>query len=575
MASRSLPTILLALASILALAAPAYAAPPACAGGRYLLRPEDGQLIVGATARDAVTVAGNRLSIDSGCPADQATNVRVKGTRRGTRITASWSACGEQRKVRLVASITRASQCEQMTGVRRARRSAAKHWAARLSRCGDGFTDPGNDEACDGSTCPDGQACTSACRCPPAPSTTSSSSTSSTVSTTSTSATTSTSSSRSTSSTRSTSTSRTTSTSTSSTSSSSTSTSSLPVNACPGNEAGGPGRLFLRAAPDGTGSDLDLGRNGTFHNFPLAGGTTLDLCLSGCDASGNPACTGSGSTGPGSPNGETFGPPVPLLAANTPLCVVNRFAGDVLVRTANFQTGAIDAAVSLLADVYLTTNVPAGQRGQVCPQCSGDAVGADGVCIGGADDGKVCRVDGTGFVVDSSGGTAYQLSRSCRPAGTPVATLALALDPLGTTTATGGECPGQTASDACGAPGCTGECSGGACAFAVPDPIHPGNPALFRCQDRKGGLGEFCCGGDEVATTHPCFATGQGTPIARTGFASPAVADGATPFPASSLQVLTAVFCVPATSNDVLDLVAIGLPGPGTILLPMTAAWLP
>ena len=54
--------LLLLLAGLLARAATADAAPPGCNDGRFLLRQEDGQLIVGAAGRDAITVADGRIA---------------------------------------------------------------------------------------------------------------------------------------------------------------------------------------------------------------------------------------------------------------------------------------------------------------------------------------------------------------------------------------------------------------------------------------------------------------------------------------------------------------------------------
>src|SRR6185295_12795066 len=121
--------LLLTAASLLAIAARVDAAQPPCPGGRYLLQQADGPLITGGQTTltfDAVAVGGGRVSIDSGCQADRARKVKIKGTRKATKITAIWDTCGTQQKVRLTASITVASGCQTMSGVRKAKRSPKK-----------------------------------------------------------------------------------------------------------------------------------------------------------------------------------------------------------------------------------------------------------------------------------------------------------------------------------------------------------------------------------------------------------------------------------------------------------------
>lgn len=340
---------------------------------------------------------------------------------------------------------------------------------------------------------------------------------------------------------------------------------------CPTNPDGGPSRLVLTTG-SGTGSDLDLGWEGPSHNLPFVGGASLSFCLSACDAGPNSRCTAAGKTGPSTPNGATFGAPLPILTAGTPVCVVNRFAGD-LTATADHRTGAIDATVHLLEDVYLTGNVPRNGRGQVCPQCSGEIEGKFGICIGGRSDGQVCRTDGTAFVVDSTGNSDYRLSSSCLPSGTPLTSLAVYWDPLrtGTASLTGSPvCRGQLLDDACGATPCDHSCTGNACVAMTADPT---DPAAMVCVDHKGGLSQLCCAGN---TTQPCFPTRGGGALTRTGLASPAVPDVAgTPFPATSHPVLASVFCLSATGYAHLDDLDPGLPAPGALLLPMTGRWLP
>jgi len=87
--------------------------------------------------------------------------------------------------------------------------------------------------------------------------------------------------------------------------------------------------------------------------------------------------------------------------------------------------------------------------------------------------------------------------------------------------------------------------------------------------DAKGGLGQNCCNGD---TTRPCFPT-AGSAIVRMGKAfppSPPFPDQT--YPKTSNGVLVAVFCVPATGVNSIDVTA-GVPGPGALVAPVSATW--
>jgi hypothetical protein len=297
------------------------------------------------------------------------------------------------------------------------------------------------------------------------------------------------------------------------------------VAACLANGTG-PSELRLRAASSGT--DLDNGWSGISHNFPVVADSTLHFCLTGCDTSGDPTCEAHGATGPGSPNGATFGPPLPLLAAGVPVCVTNRFRDPTIDGIANLASGEIDATVNLLSDVFLTS------AGRVCPQCSGGAVGGRGVCDSGAREGSVCTVEG---VVEVSGNRTYHLSSSCLPAGTPTGTLDLAL-PLttGTSTLAGPKpCRGAAYDSGCPGGGCGSECTGSACVARTED---------GRCIDAKGGLSQLCCDQD---TTLSCFPTAPGDAgrIERSGAAT---APGAS-YPNVVQETLVATFCEAATSS--------------------------
>jgi hypothetical protein len=320
------------------------------------------------------------------------------------------------------------------------------------------------------------------------------------------------------------------------------------VTECPANPNGGPKELKLTTVLGGVGGDLDNGWNGGSHNFPIVGSSVLDFCLTGCDAAGSTPCTGTGPTGAGTKNTEFFGAPLPLKAATT-VCVVNRFNGNITLNSADLQTGAIEAAVVLFSDVYLT---PANE---ICPQCSGATIGATGTCRGGKNNGKPCTTQGTTRVAEAPAADKdFELSADCPPAGTPAATLDINLVPFTTGTATlagSKPCPGQPSDDGCtGGGSCTGECSAQA--------------------NLRGGVAQVCCSNN---SNLPCFPSGDAGSIERQGSFTALTPAGS--FPATSNVTFASVFCEPPTGESVIDTVAAGLPGPGALLQPMTADWLP
>jgi subtilisin family serine protease len=137
-------TALLAVLTALASARPQVAV---CGSGRYLLPPGQ-RLVTGpaAAALDAVVLAGDTISIASGCPAQPA---RRKGRKSGTRIKVRWpaNACGELRgRVRLNATID--SACGVMQGKLVAKKLKQSFRASR-STCGDGTVDRGGLETCE------------------------------------------------------------------------------------------------------------------------------------------------------------------------------------------------------------------------------------------------------------------------------------------------------------------------------------------------------------------------------------------------------------------------------------------
>jgi hypothetical protein len=212
--------------------------------------------------------------------------------------------------------------------------------------------------------------------------------------------------------------------------------------------------------------------------------------------------------------------------------------------------------MNLLSDVFLTA--PA----QLCPRCSGSAIGSTGTCDSGARQGQACRTEGILTVTTAPGNRTFTLSSDCVPAGNPTGTLTIVL-PLTTQTSTlGGPRPcGASADDACGGGACDATCTGPACESTT---------AGGTCVDTKGGVSQLCCSNE---TNRPCFPTAGGGQIVRTGAATaPSPAWPEATYPKSGSAVLVATFCEPATGANTINLVT-GLPGPGALTLPVGTEW--
>jgi hypothetical protein len=304
------------------------------------------------------------------------------------------------------------------------------------------------------------------------------------------------------------------------------------------------------------GSDLDLGWSGTHHNFPVVAGARLAYCLEDCDGTTDTSCVGRGATGDGTLNGSVFGALLPLLAANVPVCIASRFQEAELRSTFDLATGQAQADLDLFADVYLTLDTA-----EVCPRCvvsgGGGQIGSAGTCSGGAaNPAAACRVEGIVNVAQGAGDPRYTLSSRCLPPATRrQATLDIRA-PLttGTSTETGPlPCPDtqgpQMQDDSCVGGTCTARCTGAACVAVDP---------LGRCVDVKGGISQLCC---STNSEFPCFPTGEGGAIVRTGAA----------FGASPMGAFVATYCVPRTGATLINVVA-GLPGPAALILPVDAS---
>ena len=341
----------------------------------------------------------------------------------------------------------------------------------------------------------------------------------------------------------------------------------IPPNSigCPNNAAGGPDQLTLVVAQ--TGNDLDNGWTGISQNFAVTPNGSINVCLSGCDTSGNTVCTGNGPVGDGTLNGPTFGAPLPLLASNVPVCVVNRF-NQPIEGQANYATGDINLHVTLLSDVYFTS------ASEVCPRCN------NGKCTSGKNINKACTLDATLFVAEGEGNKTYNLSEDCPPLGAPVATLDIDFNPL-TSGDTGilsdgadPPCPKTTSvginpePNSCGASGCGAQCTGSACVQMIPDPV---NPEQMVCVDNKGGISQMCCNNN---TQRSCFPLENGGTLSRQGRAeAPAPLFPDVTFPKTGTGTVASVFCEAATGNSSIDGTT-GLPGPSALLLSGCQFWL-
>jgi len=350
---------------------------------------------------------------------------------------------------------------------------------------------------------------------------------------------------------------------------------------------------------------LDVGWTGFGHGADTADGFVARVGL-GCGASPNdcsncaiaPSCedgncrcsndptivcatsNGADAACGGNTCNNFFGPPLPLSAAGTPTCVVNKILS--LTGTANLQTGDSDSAVENVAVVHLGLS-----QDRPCPTCDG------GTCDGGTRDGQFCSVD-------ASSPTFGDLSYDCQPdplknvtgAGLAVPLnftststslpFALACDaPLGFLTCSCAICDGDSSvgcnSDAdCIAVG-AGTCTGTGGAARQPNACSDGS-----CNDNGDGTGTCLAGPvdgfcDGITKTNgggvaPCVTDADCTALGaqfgactiatnRPCFLDPIDADGT---PGTEGAVLVSTFCVAPTASSAVNAAA-GSPGPGRL----------
>ena len=323
---------------------------------------------------------------------------------------------------------------------------------------------------------------------------------------------------------------------------------------CGPNPAGGPAELRLVTA--GSGTDLDLGWTGNAQNFGIVPTASVRLCLAGCDATAMPRCT-EREPETGAVNATTLGAPLPLLAADVPVCVVNRFGTPPVAGvTADVASGAVAGTITLASDLFRTSLT------RVCPRCSTTTIGDIGVCDSGARQGRACVTATVVQVPDADGDPVYALSADCPPSGTALASLPLAIPVTTGVASLAGPLPcGAAQDDGCGG-ACGAVCTGTACVSVTNG----------QCADARGGTSQVCCATD---SQRPCFPTAGGVPMVRLGDAtSPTPPFGDPTYPKIGGVTLAGTFCVPGSTSALVDAL-VGLPGPGALVLPMAAAWLP
>lgn len=367
-------------------------------------------------------------------------------------------------------------------------------------------------------------------------------------------------------------------------------------------------------------SPIDLGFTGFVHRWLMPRGGKVTFPLSDCDCVSDDLCTLGSPTGPkrctvsyaecesdadcAAEGGKCLvaaigGPAVPLAGAGVPSCLT-LFFEDGSSGTVNLDTGELVANWNLLARAHATQlpNIPcpvcvqstcSDDPSQPCNtdvdceagQCQLPAMGAQGICIGGANDGKPCTVDALsalfgGFSSDCPPGfesfVGSDIHFSFLPVTTATTTLAADLACLGIE---GASCPCGVCSDNANRP-CRSDadCGGATCQAAQPLPnaceglmCGPGSACTMGPQSGacRGQQFEFCTD-DSGCETGKCEGM-AGSPC----FSYPIVAEGERePFSADRADLdLVSAFCLSATAVPTFNQVT-GLPGPGFAKLPVS-----
>src|SRR5262249_30022492 len=139
-------------------------------GGRASAGPCAGRFI----AHGGVTLLGNPgialgdATVTIGQTCDPAPTRVVRAGRKGWHVTARWTACDTERRIRLRARLS--ADCTLFAGVVRGKGLGQTHFSASRSRCGDGLIDAGNGEGCDDGNTLGGDLCEANCvPCDPSP----------------------------------------------------------------------------------------------------------------------------------------------------------------------------------------------------------------------------------------------------------------------------------------------------------------------------------------------------------------------------------------------------------------------
>ena len=332
--------------------------------------------------------------------------------------------------------------------------------------------------------------------------------------------------------------------------------------------------------------------------------TTSQGCLVDNDCPPNERCLG-GLLQPSCENNQCvgtcncyFGPPLPLSSGNTPACVLNRFAEDI-IGTANVDNGLGALSVSLRSVVYLgeLITLPCPTCGGVCSDppaavgeqcnfdgdcdvsggdgvCDDDSVPGDGLtegtCFLGLNNGEPCDVDAFNETFPTPGGGGYSLD--CLPTtGKNVSGLGLVIQ-LDQTTGTADplpflvECGFTFAPDLCPCGVCSGNsamtCTSNTdCAAegtGTCQRLAQGSPNANQCSDGvciDDGSGEGVC--ESGPTTSFCDgalrASGEPFVACQTDFDCQSTDCGPVPCGDCSLTRDRRCFLDPITASGIAD----------------------
>jgi cysteine-rich repeat protein len=134
---------------------------PPCNPGRYLAPPGD-HIIFGEQTPATTAIQIDAGSVRIGC--GTATKAKIKGTKKGTKVTAKWGTCGTLKNVVLTGTI--GGNCTSLQGAFKAKKVKKVSFSAQLSGgCGDGRIDDGGGEQCEVTAdCDAGKSCAD-CKC--------------------------------------------------------------------------------------------------------------------------------------------------------------------------------------------------------------------------------------------------------------------------------------------------------------------------------------------------------------------------------------------------------------------------